>query len=122
MSDTKKDFITDCIIGMAKISFRVVFLRWFTNHRLDLSVKEDFLKHKQFLESVEQSIQVQTDFIDFIANIDYKKAKVLKATVSERGKQIQMLMRRDSVIAEKAKDLDMLMDLHKAKGSPLGSS
>ena len=44
LSEFKKDFITDAIIGMANLSFRINFMKWFCEYRMDLTVKEEFLK------------------------------------------------------------------------------
>ena len=35
LSDEKKDFITDCLINMAKYDFRVQFLKWFLDTKLN---------------------------------------------------------------------------------------
>lgn len=52
LSEDKKDFVTECIIGMAKLEFRKEFLIWFSENRLDDSNREDFVRRREIREAI----------------------------------------------------------------------
>lgn len=52
LSDEKKDFVTECIIGMAKLEFRKEFLVWYSENRIDETDREDFVRMKEMKVAV----------------------------------------------------------------------
>jgi len=52
LSESKKDFITDCFIHLAKFDFRKQFLLWFQECKLDPDTVEGEEKIKEVEEGI----------------------------------------------------------------------
>ena len=73
LSDSKKDFITDCFINLAKFDFRKKFLQWFLDTRVD-----DDEKAQEVQEAIDQAEQMMARLIEFITEgKEYIKAQPL---------------------------------------------
>lgn len=55
LSDTKNDFITDCFINLAKWDFRLKFLKWFLENKVDLYTQKGEEKEQEINESIEKT-------------------------------------------------------------------
>ena len=86
LSSTKLDFVTDCVIGMAKLSFRKAFLNWFAENRLDLKKRENFFKMKELRATAKETEDLQNEFLDFVADlVNYKESNKLMSKIKRRN-------------------------------------
>ena len=61
LSESKKDFITDCFINLAKFDFRKKFLQWFLDTRVN-----DEEKAQEVQEAIDQAEEMMARLIEFI--------------------------------------------------------
>ena len=52
LSDAKNDFITDCFINLAKWDFRLKFLKWFLENKVNVYTEKGEDKEKEINDSI----------------------------------------------------------------------
>ena len=117
LSDGKKDFVTECIIGMAKLEFRKEFLLWFSEHRLDEKNREEFVRKREIKVAVKNTKDQQMKLMNFISDLaTYDKGEKLKQQIIRRrtvGLDIQKYI---SVVEDEAgkigKEMERQLDEH----------
>lgn len=70
LSDKKKDFVTNCFIAMAKYDYRVRFLEWYQNFKLDPCAKGSKRKEHELSVSIEECELMKQKLTEFIAGVN----------------------------------------------------
>lgn len=67
LSEKKKDFITDCIIMLAKFDFRRQFMDWYVKHHLDVSTEQGQIKQDQLKLNIKKARAMSKLLVNWIA-------------------------------------------------------
>lgn len=84
MSNIKKDFITDCFVALAKLDFRLMFLKWFLVHRLDPGEEEE--KYEELVENINVIQKQIFNITDFVAGND-PETRILLRGIGQGNKK-----------------------------------
>ena len=84
MSNIKKDFITDCFVALAKLDFRLMFLKWFLVHRLNPEEEEE--KYEELVENINVIQKQIFNITDFIAGND-PETRILLRGIGQKNKR-----------------------------------
>ena len=68
LSESKKDFICECFISLAKFDFRREFLRWFLEVKIDKESPDGEERAEEIIDGIKQTDQMINSLVGFITN------------------------------------------------------
>lgn len=112
LSDPIKDFVSEMFIILAKLDFRVKFLKWFLANKVNDEDKEE-----EVHQSINQSLHMIDTINEFISGGQKSKLSILKVISDEKrleknlNRAENMLEKNQKIKNEKDKILQLQLEI-----------